>query len=177
VRFASFSSGTAGSGILKRANWKTVLYILLLGALIYYVVSKWSQFALFFSDEGAVPASSMTGGDTDFFVEFRLDREKTHKEQVDMVKAVMNDPKASKEVRDAAHAQYLFLVDTMGKELKIEGLLKAKGWDSLVFLSPDACTVAVRTRTLSERDVAQIGEAVRKVTKLGLDKITVFSCE
>jgi hypothetical protein len=55
VRFASFSSGTAGSGILKRANWKTVLYILLLGALIYYVVSKWSQFALFFSDEGPCP--------------------------------------------------------------------------------------------------------------------------
>lgn len=177
MRFASFSTGATGLRVLKRVNWKVVLYIVLLGALLYYIASKWSQFALFFSDRGVVPASTLAGEDTDFFVEFRLDREKTHKEQVDMVKAVMNDPKASKEARDAAHAQYLFLVDTMGKELKIEGLLKAKGWDSLVFLSPDACTVAVRAKSLTERDVAQIGEAVRKVTKLGLEKITVFSCE
>ncbi len=177
MRFAGFSSGVTTGGLLRKINWKVILYFLLLGILLYYVISKWPQFALFFSDKSAVPAGSRAGGDTDFFVEFRLDREKTHKEQVDMVKAVTNDSKASREARDAAHAQYLFLVDTMGKELKIEGLLKAKGWDSLVFLSPDACTVAVRAKSLNERDVAQIGEAVRKVTKLGLEKITVFSCE
>jgi hypothetical protein len=176
VRFASFSSGVTGVRLWKRVNWRAILYLVVLGLLLYYVGSNWSRFALFFSEDGAVPATAGHDGGTDFFIEFRLDREKTHKEQVDMIKAVMNDSKASKEARDAAHAQYLFLVDTMGKELKVEGLLKAKGWDSLVFLSPDACTVAVRAESLGERDVAQIGEAVKKVTKLGLEKITVFSC-
>jgi stage III sporulation protein AH len=176
VRLLSFSSGATGVRLWRRVNWKVVFYLVLLGLLLYYVGTKWSDFALSFSKGGSVPASAEADGGSDFFVEFRLDREKTHKEQVDMVRAVMNDSRASKEARDAAHAQYLFLVDTMGKELKIEGLLKAKGYDSLAFLSPDACTVAVRATSLGERDVAQIGEAVRKVTRLGLEKITVFSC-
>lgn len=177
MRYVSFSHSAPRAGVLRKVNWKVVLYFLLLVALVYYVVSKWSQFALFSSEDDAVPATSAVGGGTDFFVELKLDREKTQKEQIDMLKAVIDDPKAPKEAKDAAYAQYLFLVDAMGKELKIEGLLKAKGWDSLVFLSPDACTVAVRTKSLTERDVAQIGEAVRKVTRLSLDKITVFSCE
>jgi len=92
------------------------------------------------------------------------------------LKAVMADERASKEIKDSAYAQYLYLVDCMSKEFKIEGLIKAKGWDALTFLTPDTCAVAVKAQSLNERDVAQIADAVRKVTKLGLDKITVFTC-
>lgn len=177
MRTPGFAGGATGAGISRNINWKAVIYLIILGLVLYFVGSRWDDFALFFSEYPAVPAANTdTAQGSDFFIEYRLDREKTHKEQVDMVKEVMADDKASKEVRDAAYAQYLFLVDVMGKELKIEGLLKAKGFDSIVFLSPDACTVAVRAPSLDERQVAQIGDAVKRVTKLSLDKVTVFSC-
>jgi stage III sporulation protein AH len=172
VRIAGYANPRAG--FVKKVNWKAVIYLILLGVILYFVGSKWSDFALFFSGSRAVPAANMDAAD-DFFIEFKIDREKTHKEQVDMVKAVMADNGASKEIRDAAYAQYMFLIDVMGKELKIEGLLKAKGFETLVFLAPDSCTVAVKTVSLDERQVAQIGDAVRKVTKLGLDKVTIFA--
>jgi len=63
--------------------------------------------------------------------------------------------------------------DAMGKELKIEGILGAKGLEALVFLSGDSCTVVVKTTTLSERDVAQIGDAVRRIARISLQNITV----
>lgn len=167
-------SGIA-KGVGKRINWKAVIYLIIVGLIICFVGSKWRDFAFSLSPKAFVPAS-VTGKaqGSDFFIEFRLDREKTHKEQVDMIKGVVADEKTSKEVRDAAYAQYLFLADVMGKELKIEGLVRAKGMEALVFLAPESCTVAVKAQSLDERQVAQIGEAVRRVTRLSLDKVTVF---
>ena len=86
----------------------------------------------------------------------------------------MEDKTASPEVRDEAHLRYLTLVDALGKELRIEGILKAKGLDSLVFLSGDSCTVVVRTTALSEKEVAQIGDAVKRIAKVSLQNITVI---
>jgi len=45
--------------------------------------------------------------------------------------------------------------------------------EALVFLSGDSCTVVVKTTTLSERDVAQIGDAVRRIARISLQNITV----
>ena len=93
---------------------------------------------------------------------------------MDLVKKVMEDKNASPEVRDEAHLRYLDLVDAIGKELRIEGRLKAKGMDSLVFLSGDSCTVVIKTTALSEKDVAQIGDAVRRIARVSLQNITVI---
>ena len=123
-----------------------------------------------------VPASATPSADADrdFLTEFKLDREKTEKQQIDMLKSVIDDKEAGKEVRDAARAQYLMIVDIMGKELKIEGLLAARGFESVVFLSQDACTVVVRAPALDEKAVAQVGDTVRRITKLSLEKVTVI---
>ncbi len=159
-------------------SWRLFLFVLLVSALVCYVVAKWQDFALVLTGRNAtLPAATGTGTAAtgeDFLIEFKLDRERTQKEQVDMLKKVMDDKEASKEIRDSANQQYLSIVDAMGKELKIEGLLKARGYESVAFLSPDACTVVVRSSSLDEKAVAQIGDTVRKVTRLGLEKITVI---
>lgn len=180
MRVTGFVQNSAGTLERPKRPWKLLAFLLIVGVLLYYVVAKWQDFALTLSGwtwgNSAVPASTAqnAGIKEDFFIEFRLDREKTGREQVDMVKAVMNDTTASKEIRDAAYQQYLALVDCMQKELKIEGLLKARGYDGIAFLSPDACTVVVRSASLDEKQVAQIGDAVRRISRLGLDRITVI---
>ena len=158
----------------KKSLWRVLLFLVVVTALAVYVVSRWREFS---SPAGVVPTSgsSPTESREDFLVEFKLDREKMQKEQIDMLNKVIDDKTASKEVRDSAYQQYLAIVDVMGKELKIEGLLEAKGYEGVAFLSPDACTVMVRSSSLDEKQVASIGDAVRKVTRLPLEKITVIS--
>jgi len=157
--------------------WRTLFFLLMVAALACYVISRWEDFALILSGgTAAVPATRSAAGEEkeDFLVEFKVDREKMQKEQVDMLQKVIDDKTASKEIRDAAYQQYLFIVDAMGKELKIERLLKAKGYESVAFLSPDACTVIVRASSLDEKQVSMIGDTARKVTRLPLEKINVI---
>jgi hypothetical protein len=164
-------------GLRSPRAWKTFFFVVIVSALLCFVISRWDDFALILSGRVAtVPASATPSADADrdFLIEFKLDREKTEKQQIDMLKSVIDDKEAGKEVRDAARAQYLMIVDTMGKELKIEGLLAARGFESVVFLSQDACTVVVRAPALDEKAVAQVGDTVRRITKLSLEKVTVI---
>ncbi|MGE5580391.1 MAG: SpoIIIAH-like family protein [Bacillota bacterium] len=165
-------------GFRSARAWKTLLFVVIVSALLCYVISKWDDFALVLTGRVATTPVSATASSADagrdFLIEFKLDREKTEREQIDMLKSVIDDKEASKEVRDAARAEYLMIVDTMGKQLKIEGLLAARGFESVVFLSQDACTVVVRSPALDEKAVAQVGDTVRRVTKLSLEKVTVI---
>lgn len=175
--FATRSPRASASGPRPGRLWRVLLFIILAGALLCYVIQKWDDFALLLSGgPETVPAAAQTGDvqGEDPLIEFKLDREKVEKEQVDMLKVIMDDKEASKEVRDAARVQYLAIVDAMGKELKIEGVLLARGYDSVAFVSPDACTVVVKAKSLDEKAVSQIADAVRKATRLSLEKITVI---
>ncbi len=159
----------------KKQIWQVLLFLLVVASLLYYIytrtidVVRLSKPPLLSGEQTVQP-----DGDTDnFFMEFRLTREKIQKEQMDLVKKVMEDKNTSPQVRDEAHLQYLSIVDAMGKELKIEGVLKAKGWEALVFLSGDSCTVVVKATRLDEKDVAQIGDTVRRIARIKVQNITV----
>jgi stage III sporulation protein AH len=152
---------------------KLALFAIVVGILVYYAKAHWPEISAAFSLGDPVPAAVVLPAE-DFFIEFRLDREKTEEEQLDLVRKVMDDQTASKGARDIAHAQYLQIVDAMGKELKIEGILKAKNMDSLVFLSGDSCTVVVRRVSLDPKDVAAIGDTVKRIAKIKPENITVI---
>ena len=166
-------STSPGSLFSRGRLLKLALFAIIVGILAFYATVHWPEISAVFSLQDPVP-TAVPLSQEDFFIEFRLDREKTEKEQLDLVKQVMDDKTASKEARDMAHAQYLQIVDAMGKELKIEGILKAKNMDSLVFLSGDSCTVVVRRKSLDSKDVAAIGDTVRRIAKIKPENITVI---
>lgn len=162
----------------KKQIWQVFTFLLVVASILYYICTRTLDIVDF--GAGKIPASKIAqqSGETgDFFTEFRLSREKIQKEQMDLVKKVMDDKSASAKVRDEAHLQYLAIVDAMGKELKIEGILKAKGWDTLVFLSGDYCTVVIKSSGLNEKDVAQIGDAVKKISRTSMQNITIIPTE
>ncbi len=154
--------------------WRIAVFFLIVIALAYYAKSHWPAMAPVMAIGDGDDVNRVLAQSEDFFVDFRLDREKTETEQVDMLKQVIDDPNASKDTKEAAYAQYLSIVDIMGKQVKIEGILKAKGWDSLVFLSADSCTVVVKTKELDQKEVTQIGDAVKKISKTKLENITII---
>lgn len=148
-------------------------FLFFIGILLYFV-SVWRPSGILGFSNKEVPVSSTSVQTGDFFSDFRISREKVVQEQMDLIKKVIDDPKASDKAREEAHLQYLAIVDAMGKELKIEGILKSKGWDSLAFISGDSCTVVVRATTLGEKEVAQIGDVVKRIAQIPLANINVI---
>lgn len=159
----------------KRAI-KLGVFFLMVGVLIYFVSSHWNEFAAILTHGEKLP---VIGGGSDpsgedFFLEFKLEREKMRKEQTDLVKSVIDDERADKDIRKGAYQQYLALSDVMGKELQAEGILEAKGLEAIVFLSGDSCTVVVRKEKLDEKDVKQVGDVIKRVSKIRLENVTVI---
>ena len=153
---------------------KVLVFLLIVAGLLYYVCTHAVNVTGLRSDGLSRQTQSGTVTDAEeFFTDFRLSREKLQKEQIDLVRKVMEDKNASAKVRDEAHLQYLSLVDAMGKELKIEGILKSKGLESLVFLAGDSSTVVIKKSVLSEKDVAQIGDTVKRIARINLENITI----
>lgn len=176
VKESSRKSKNVGNNA-KKQIWRIIAFILLVASLLYYVSTRkpdyygsLKNFGVAVVDQRGTSISERE----DFFTEFKLSREKMQKEQMDLIKKVMEDEKASPKVREEAHLQYLALIDAMGKELKIEGILKAKGLDSIVFLFGDSCTVVVKASKLDENEVARIGDVVRRVARIGLQNITII---
>ena len=110
---------------VKKQIWKTVGFILVISLLAYYVIQHLPG-----DDTGTVGGEPdlpafVAGDKEDFFIEFKIAREKIQKEQMDLIKALMEDPAITGPIKEDAQVHYLTLVDALGK-LKIEGILKAR---------------------------------------------------
>jgi stage III sporulation protein AH len=133
---------------------------------------------------GGTPPTGTTGGgasittagegQANFFAEFRLDRERARGQQLENLREMINNTKVDEATRRSAAAEWLALTRQIGKELEIEGLIKAKGWaDCVVFLQTGACTVVVRADKLTQAEVARIGDIVVRGTGLAAQAISI----
>lgn len=153
---------------------RTLWFLLLLAAALYVAV-RYRPDRLPVMGGTSVPATSgrATADPGGYLAEFRMERERLHEKQISLIKEMLDRSDLDPEFRQAYQAAYLKLVDSMGRELEIEGILKSKGWDAVAFLSEDSCTVAVRSRELSSSEVVAIADVVQRVTGLEAHKIAV----
>ena len=71
-------------------------------------------------------------------------------------------------MRNEAQKKIMDIGEVSQKELLIEGLIKAKGFDDvLVFLTEENARIVVSADELTEQDIAKILEVV--ITETGLD--------
>jgi stage III sporulation protein AH len=121
------------------------------------------------------PGSAPLAG-IDFFLDFRLERERTRGQQLEYLRELINNAKADESARKQAAIQWLELTRQVGKELELEGLIKAKGWpDCVVFVQDKACTVVVKAEKLSQAEVARVGDIVIRGTGLGPQAINIVA--
>lgn len=115
-------------------------------------------------------------GQADFFIDFRLDRERARSEQLDTLRELINNKQVPEESRKVAADQWLAVTKQIGKELELEGLVKAKGFaDCIVFLQDSQCTAVVKADKLSRADVAQVGDIIIRGTGLAPKDINILS--
>lgn len=109
-----------------------------------------------------------------FYAEYRLQRERSRSAELELLKQVLENENASEEGKREAELQMMKLVETMEKEMMIENMLKAQGFeDAVFFYHGEAANVVVNAENLSDAEFMQIAETVAGVTGVRLEDVTV----
>lgn len=125
------------------------------------------------SDAGAaVFVNSST--DTSYFVQAKLDREQSRAKQKDMLNEMLNNEKATSEQKNEATTAMLQIQKRIEKENAAEDMLKAKGFsDVYVRMDDDTVDVVVDKEKLTDAEIAQIEDTIKRKTGLPADKIRI----
>ena len=125
------------------------------------------------SDAGAaVFVNSST--DTSYFVQAKLDREQSRAKQKDMLNEMLNNEKATSEQKNEATTAMLQIQKRIEKENAAEDLLKAKGFSEVyVRIDDDTVDVVVDKEKLTDTEIAQIEDTIKRKTGLPADKIRI----
>ncbi|HBV96836.1 MAG TPA: hypothetical protein DEF36_07310 [Desulfotomaculum sp.] len=115
-------------------------------------------------------------GNENFFVEYRLQREKSRGRQVELLEDIVNNPSSAAETRKAAQDQLMAISGSISNEVRVENLLRAKGYrDAVVCMDSRGVTVVMEySATLSPAEEASIIEIVSRETGFGEQGIVII---
>jgi len=112
---------------------------------------------------------------SNYYVEQRLSRDKLRANLIDRLNDIVNNDATSEEVRNEAQKKIMNIGEISEKEILIEGLVKAKGFDdALVFLTEENARIVVSVDELTEQDIAKILEVVMTETNLDASNIKIM---
>ncbi|MDD2443042.1 MAG: SpoIIIAH-like family protein [Desulfotomaculaceae bacterium] len=113
--------------------------------------------------------------DSDFFVEYRLERDRARGQRVEWLKEVIDNNNSAGETRQKAQEGLMDLSRGMEKEVELENLLRAKGYnDAAVSVGDRAVNVIVASSSLSEGEIAQINGLVSRGTGMDTQNIVII---
>ena len=119
-------------------------------------------------------AQDKTQTAAEYYANYRLDRENVRSQQLEMLQKVADDEKADNESRKDALQQIMNINNALGQELQLEKMITAKtGQPAAVFMQNDKVTVVTDVVDIDKEVAIQIGDMVKNVTGLGLDKVIV----
>lgn len=170
-----------GRALLRQ--WRILLFVAIVAGILSYLNWKWADFnsQALVSRNGRPPAGAVLVTapaaplPRDFFVETRLEREKTRAERLQLLKDLAKEPDAKEEVRLDAQRQLLDLAGRMGREAEAESLVRAKGFsDALVFLHERGAVVVVKADRLGAADAARIADMASGATGVSFNEVKVI---
>ncbi len=110
-----------------------------------------------------------------YFIEQRLSRDKLRAGLIDRLNEIVNNDNTNDEVRTEAQKKIMNIGDISEKELTIEGIIKAKGFEEvLIFLTEENAKVVVSRDELLEQDVVKILDIVMGETDLDASNIKIM---
>lgn len=125
-------------------------------------------------DDNAKDVSTVTSKGS-FFANYRIERENTRKQEIEVIREIIDNPNSDADMKKEAQAQLLEIANNMEKELLIEGLIKAKGFeDTIVVMSQNSVNVIVGRAELKPEEVAQILDIVKRESGKSTDSIKII---
>lgn len=118
---------------------------------------------------------SPSANSKNYFVEYRLSRDKLRASLIDRLDEIVNNTNTNDKVREEAQREVMGLGKVSEKELQIEGLIKGKGYDdALVFLTDEDIKVVVSSVELKEQDMVKILEIIHSETEYDTNNIKIM---
>lgn len=122
----------------------------------------------------AVTSEAVLEAGTDFFEEFRLERERERALEIEAIQGVAAAPDTDPEVRREAQAALLAAVSRARREFDAESMILARGYaDAIVSVTSEGASVVVKSGRLEEAGVRAIGDMVARATGVNLSRITI----
>lgn len=164
---------------------RILVFLIVTLALIWYVTAKRNDFnqAAFPPAPKAKPVTSSVSPvqprllEKDYFTEYRMERDRVRAQQLEMLERLVSNAKADNGSRQEAGKKIVVLTENLTREMEIEGLLKAKGYeDALVFLHSSDAEVVVKSQVdLGQTDLMSVADIIRRSTGLKTDRVSIIS--
>ena len=123
----------------------------------------------------AVQPDSIEASKTDdFFLEYRIERERTRSEQVEILREIVNNENSSEQMRYEAQQKLMYIAEALEKESKVEKALIAKGFsEAVAVMEQRSVMVIVSSDGLRQEEIAQVGDVVVKMTGCKLEDVVI----
>jgi stage III sporulation protein AH len=110
-----------------------------------------------------------------FFAQAKMDRDVVRGKDTEALKGITEDKLASKDAKSKAYEKMMKIVETSQKEMRIETLIKEKGFSDVVALISETgnVDVIVKIPAVSKADAAKIADIVMRQGSVSLDKIVI----
>lgn len=121
--------------------------------------------------EAVLVNNTVTG---DYFEAAKLSREQTRAKNKETLLELVNSDQASEAQKEKAMNEIVAMTAVNEKETATENLLAAKGFeDVVVTIVDDSVDVIVNAESLTEQQIAQIEDVVKRKTECASDKIVI----
>ena len=113
-------------------------------------------------------------GEDDYFRKARMDREEGHSKAIETLNTVIQNDATDEESRTAAAEQVAAIAQNSDTEIKVENLIKAKGYqDAVVYMSDDSVSVVIKSEGLEASDISLIQGIVTQETGAAAEQIKI----
>lgn len=121
--------------------------------------------------EAVLVNNTVTG---DYFEAAKLSREQTRAKNKETLLELVNSDSASEAQKEKAMNEIVAMTSINEKETATENLLAAKGFqDVVVTIVDDSVDVIVNAESLTEQQIAQIEDVVKRKSECASDKIVI----
>ena len=126
---------------------------------------------------------SMNNNDTvqtsaSYFSTYRTTRESTRDQEMLYYDAIIANETSTEEAVKNAESSKLALISQMEKELVVEGLIKAKGFEEcIITISSANVNAVVKAKELTSTEVAQIVAVIQSQLATSIENIKIIPVE
>ncbi len=114
--------------------------------------------------------------DSDFFINYRLEREKARSRQLELLQALIDDEKTTAEMRAEAQSKVIAQAESIEQELMLESILVAKySGEAGVFIQPEKVNVVLgaEQKELADNEAEKIARLVDNYTGIGYENVII----
>ena len=126
--------------------------------------------------KGSETQGTVSAKQNEFFVQYRLERDRTRSQQIDLFREIVNNQNSPEETRKEAQRRLLAITQVIETEMKLENLIKAENFkDAVVFVQDKSVTVIVEAPLLTPPDKDRLTSITVRATGFSQDNVVIIA--